>query len=435
MDICMKKENRMVELIQKGEKTRGNMQLGMELEHIAVDQKTGQSISYGQQNGIKEILRKMADEKNRPVMEEDHLIGLSHPDYQVTLEPGGQIEISIRPCDDTAVMLKIYREFLDRIIPIITDQGQWLLCVGYHPKSSIADIPFNPKKRYAYMSEYLIKHGCFAHNMMKGTASLQVVIDYYSQEDFIRKFRVAHFLMPMFALLTDNAPYFEGVRAPHHSIRTAIWDETDPARCGLVPGVMDKSFDYHDYARYILQICPIMIKKGDAFLGINDKKVVEMEGFELLSDDEVDHILSMVFPDIRLRQYIEIRMADSIPYPYNFGFVALIKGIFYQEEALDYLYRLSLNTTDEKLHYYRRQIMDKGYDGKFVGHTCREMLMTLFDLAKRDLNEQEQHWISSLEDLAIQQKTLAEIYRERAEEDPEWMKYLTADFGFKGEQA
>ncbi len=433
MDSLQKKEDRIIELIQQGEKPVEAFQLGMELEHIVVDQETGRSIYYDQKNGIMDILKQMIDEQHEPVMEKEYLIGLSHPDYAISLEPGGQVEISIRPCYHTEEILSIYRHFLNKIIPIVTGQHQWLLCIGYHPESSIDEIPFNPKQRYAYMSEYLQGCGRYAHHMMKGTASLQVVIDFRNQEDFKRKFRVAHFLMPLLALLTDNAPVFEGKEAPHHSIRTAIWDETDPARCGLVPGVMDKSFGYRDYARYILGTCPILVKKGDGFKGMNNRTAGEIEGLELLADNEIDHILSMVFPDVRLRSYIEIRMADSMPYPYNFGFIALIKGVFYQEEALDYLFRLSLNMTDEKLNHYRNQVMEKGYYGKFMGQTCREALMMLFDLAHRGLNEKEKQWLSSLESLVMRQKTLASIDRERAEKDSKWMKHLTADHGFKEE--
>lgn len=435
MDPLQRKENRIMEILRQGEKPAEAFQVGVELEHIVVNQETGKSVSYDQPHGIRDILKQMVDEQHQPVMEKDFLIGLKHADYAITLEPGGQVEISIKPCYETEEVLNIYGGFLNKILPIVSSQGQWLLCIGYHPVSSIQDIPFNPKQRYAYMSEYLIQYGRYAHHMMKGTASLQVVLDYESEEDFTQKFRVAHFLMPLLALLTDNAPFFEGKAAAHPSIRTAIWDETDPARCGLIPGVMDKVFGYRDYARYILRTCPILLKEEDGFKGFKDKTAGEIQGFEDLTDAEVDHILSMVFPDVRARQYIEIRMADSIPYPYNFGFIALIKGIFYQKEALSYLYRLSLGMSDAKLAHGRQQVMEKGYDGKFMGQSYGEALMMIFDLARRGLKEEEQKWLSHLESLVIRKETLASIEKERARQNSKWMQCLRADHGFEEESS
>lgn len=434
MNTWQYKEDRVIELLKKGEKSPDALMIGMELEHFVVDKASGQSVSYEQDKGIEVILSQMKDEAHQPIWEKNHLIGLSHPDYQITLEPGGQIEISIRPCEQLEEMASIYRNFLDKIIPITESQDQWLLCIGYHPKSSIHDIPFNPKERYVFMSEYLKNHGRYAHNMMKGTASLQVVVDYCNEEDFIKKFRVAHFLMPVLALLTDNAPYFEGAEVTHHSMRTAIWDETDPARSGLIPGVMDKSFGYREYARYILNVCPIMTKKDNRFIDAENKKAGELENFDLLSDEEVDHLLSMVFPDVRLRQYMEIRMADSIPFPYNLAFAALIKGLFYQQEALDYLYRLSRDVTDQKLLNYRKQIMKKGYAVKIERHTCGEIMRILFDLAKRTLNKEERDWLSKLEALVEEEKTLADISLQRAKKEEDWMKYLAANRGFGEEK-
>ena len=404
-----KQQERIVSLLKQAEKPVSDFSLGMEIEHIIVDGKTQKSVDYYEEQGIETLLKALVSPDRTPLMEGDHVVGLRHKDYVITLEPGGQMEISIEPRKSLEEIYHIYWSFLDAIHPILQKQGQWMLAIGYHPRSSIIDLPFNPKKRYRFMSEYLVKKGRYAHYMMKGTASLQVVIDYKSQTDFIEKFRVAHFLMPFFALLTDNAPFFEGKPTEQFSIRTAIWDETDPARCALIPGVMNQEFGYSAYADYILNNSPIIMLKDKEFIGTGDTMAKDIQGWESFSDEEVDHLLSMVFPDVRARQYIEIRMADSLPLPLSFAFAALVKNLFYGETALSYLYHLSLGMTDDKLCQLRKEMQFYGFDLRFGGTTSQQMLLALIDLAKQSATPLERKWLDHLQALVLKKETPAMI--------------------------
>ncbi|MDW7670075.1 MAG: glutamate-cysteine ligase family protein [Bacillota bacterium] len=404
-------QERIVSLIRQGETAASDFQVGMEIEHIIVDAETLRSIDYYETGGIEEILKAMLPLGYEAILENERLIGLLHPDYVITLEPGGQLEISIKPCRQLSEIYTIYWTFLDRILPVLHENRQWMLCIGYHPQSSIQEIPFNPKQRYRHMSEYLGKTGRYAHYMMKGTASLQVVIDYQHQADFIEKFRVAHFLMPFLALISDNAPFFEGKPAEHFSIRTAIWDETDPARCALIPGVMDQEFGYRAYADYILRTPPILVQKNNHFIGTGSLRTEELEGLEHFTDEEVDHLLSMVFPDVRVRRYIEIRMADSLPLPHSFAFAALVKNLFYSETALRYLYHLSQSMNDANLCQLRKDMQVNGYNARFGGTTCQQMLLALMDLAKQNSTPQEKKWLYHLEAQVLNKETPAMVSR------------------------
>jgi glutamate--cysteine ligase len=142
-----------------------------------------------------------------------------------------------------------------------------------------------------------------------------------------------------------------------------------------------------------------------------------LEGLEVFSDAEVDHLLSMVFPDVRVRRYIEIRMADSMPVPYNFAFAALVKGLFYFEPALQYLYHVSLGFTDQKLQQLRQDIQIHGYGADVNGATCQEILVTILDLAKQGVNDQEKEWLTHFNTLVQNQDTLASISRRLVEAD------------------
>jgi len=194
-----------VSIIRQGEKLPNQFNIGVEFEHIIVKEDTLASVSYYGENGIQEILHELLLNKSyEGKYEGDYLVGLLAEDREITLEPGGQFEISIKPCSAISDIKEIYFNFLKDIVPILEQRNLLLMAIGYHPKSSIDEIPFNPKKRYEYMSNYLGKKGKYAHNMMKGTAALQVAIDYANEEDFIRKFRVANFISPLLYLISDS---------------------------------------------------------------------------------------------------------------------------------------------------------------------------------------------------------------------------------------
>ncbi|KAB3532508.1 glutamate--cysteine ligase [Alkaliphilus serpentinus] len=400
-------------ILREGEKSTDQFSLGAEFEHIIVDKASFESINYYQEKGTETILNKMLANGYTPKYEGGYLIGLEKADGIITLEPGGQLELSIKPCKTIKEIEDIYFSFLENIIPILEEQNQLLLAIGYHPKSVVDEIPFNPKKRYSYMSQYFKERGgTLAHNMMKGTASLQVVIDYEDEKDFIKKFKVAHFISPLLALITDNAPIFEGKFYDLNSVRSTIWENTDFTRGGLVKGVMDKEFGYVDYAKYILSLPPIFIIKDKEVIDTQGKTTEELLELYPLNKDEVDHILSMAFPDVRARKYIEIRMGDSIPYPLSFSYIALVKGLFYNQEVLEYLYKLSESTDDQKLFAYRRSMVEKGLMGCFRCKNIYEILQMLIDLAKRSLSHDEKGFLKPLEELVLKRKTPAIVSKE-----------------------
>lgn len=414
-----KQINRIAEFIKSGEKSSDDFKIGVELEHIVVMEEDLSSVNYYQENGIENILKKLAstNKKYEPQYEGKYMVGLIGPDGAITLEPGGQLEYSIRPCSTLKEIEELYRTFLDDIIPILEEEKQLLMGIGYHPKTSIKDIPFNPKQRYRHMSEHLQSTGIYAHNMMKGTASLQVVLDYGNEDDFIKKFKVGNFLSPLLYLITDNAPIFEGAIYEGNSVRSKIWDNMDKVRCGIVPGVLEKEFGYRNYAEYILDIPPILIIKDGKAIGTHDKKVKDLMDASTATDEEVDHILSMAFPDVRVRRYIELRMGDSLPYPLNMSYVALIKGIFYNDVALNYLYEMSKNFEEDNLHRARNSIMENGFQGQFKCKAVKDMALILFDLAKKGLNEEEKEYLKPLEDLILKGQSAATLSKEHIQKD------------------
>ena len=400
-------------ILKSGEKRKNEFKIGVEIEHFVVDQYSWESNQYYQENGIETILNKLMKFDYLPRYEEGHLISLEKEDAVITIEPGGQLEISIKPCLSLRDIELIYFNFLKEIIPILEKQNQFLLSLGYHPKSKINEIPFIPKERYKLMSAYFKKKGKYAHHMMKGTAALQVSIDYQNEEDFAKKLKVANFISPLLAIISDNSPIFEGKAYQQNCLRSLIWQNTDVTRSGAIPGIMDKPFGYREYADYILNAEPILFIKDNAIVDAANLKGFNVLDQYSLTHNEIIHLFSMVFPVARARNYIEIRPGDSLPYPFSFSYIALIKGLFYDDDALDYLFGLA-GDIDSGMHEKNMAaMMLNGLHAEFGSTTVSKIMPDLFGLARAGLPAEEKHYLQPLEELIASQKNVSRRAKEK----------------------
>ena len=375
--------------------------LGAEMEHFLINRDTLRSYRYDEPGGQKEILEQLHESGwNIIGIEDGNILGLEKSGSTVTLEPGGQIEFSLRPFETVGEIDKEYRAIANEIKALLRPE-QALVSIGYHPKTKISELPLLPKKRYAMMFDYFKEHGRFCHNMMKGTASTQVSIDYLNEEDFIKKFRVANFISPVMANLFDSTPIFEGEKYSGRNCRTAIWEETDIKRSKLIPGSLDSRFDFESYSKYLLKMPPILLLSNGVVNYTKNQPLEDLLGDFPLTVSDLEHIQTMVFPDVRLKKYLEIRMADALPYPYNLSVVALIKALFYDSRNLDELYELSLKYDDAWVRRQNVQLTkrDEQMDSDFVALTDKIMKMALESLDSdeiwpleklRALREQEQ---------------------------------------------
>lgn len=358
--------------------------LGAEMEHFLIDRDSLRSYSYYEPNGQKELVINLIKHSGWRLFleEEGYPLGIEKNGSTITFEPGGQLEISLKPFDSVKAIEKEYLEILGEITEHLLS-SQALVSIGYHPKTEISQLPLLPKKRYQMMFEYFKSHGAKSHNMMKGSGATQVSIDFESELDFIKKFRVAHFLAPILSSMWDATPYFEGAKYEGSHARTAIWNETDPKRSKLVKGVLgpkEQPFGFSAYAQYLLEMPPVLVRKNgqDHFTGEQTlKEILESMSF---NDAELEHIQTMVFPDARLKKYIEIRMADALPLPYNFSVFAIVQTIFYQPELLDKIYEWSLAYDDAWVEAANLQLAEipSKFDESFL--KMREQLIDLIQL-------------------------------------------------------
>ena len=376
-----------------------------------------ESVGFYGAEGIESILRELLSKGYKGNYEGGYLIGLLGEDREIILESGGQIEIDIKPCRTVREIESIYLGFLNDIVPILEKRNLLLMSIGYHPKSSVGDIPLVPRKKYKYMFDYFKGKGKYAHNMMKGTAALRVFIDYKDEYDFTRKFRVANFISPLLYLISDNSPVFEGEVHDKFSLRSLIWANVDEKRSGSVPNAFREDFGYGDYAEYILNASPITITKNGDLIGIGNETVEGLMDRYVFTQKEIKHIMNMVFPDVRVKNCIEIRVGDSLPFPYNLAYIALIKGMIFYDIALEYLYDFSQGREEEQLSKIKRHIHERGFDAYFGSKTTYEYILILFDLAKKSLVGEEREMLEPLEELMFNKNSLSMISKERLKEE------------------
>ena len=297
--------------------------------------------------------------------------------------------------------------------PTLNKKNQLILSLGYQPESKISEIPFITKERYKFMSEYLGKRGKYAHNMMKGTASLQIAVDYCSEEDYIKKFRVSNALSPIISYFFDNAPFFEGEIWSKNTLRVDIWNNCDDDRCKLVPNSLDKVFGYEAYAEYILNAPPIIIEKNGEFEFTGDRLLREIYNPEEFTEKDLEHILTMYFPDVRTKKFIEIRMADSVPYPLNIGGAALFKGLLYHEENLEYLFKKFKYLTNHRVRDLKKEVIELGKDVKIMEKNIIEVCKEILNLAEGGLDTEEAKYLLPFKEMLKKEKTPGLMIKEK----------------------
>lgn len=361
--------------------------IGLELEHFVVSRHTSESVTY--QKGVKQILERLLPTYGTPIYWRENIIGITREGAHITLEPAAQLEISIGPAECIKEIKNIYEEFISQLTPFLDEMDLKLVNKGYLPASRIDELPLLPKKRYEIMDEYFKSSGLMGKNMMKGTAATQVSIDYRDEDDFKKKFRVANILGPLFAFLCDNSNFFEGEPFKGRMLRTHIWNNVCPARSNVVPGALDDGFGFYEYAAYVFDMPSVMVPTRGDFMSTDKLPFSQMYAGKLLDENDIMHIISMAFPDVALKNHIEIRMADSLPIHLALAYTALIKGILYDDFNLDTIYNMTSGVRGHDVYYAKQELMLKGLDGVIYNRPVRDWLKRLFYLSQGGLASDE----------------------------------------------
>lgn len=413
------KKDKIVAYIKSGESQKENFKMGLEMEHFVIDKGKLFSYDYFGQKGVGDTLRKLNHMGFEVTNEEEgYILGLRKDDIAVNLEPAGQFELAIDAKKNIKDLDKSYKKIMKEIIPIFEEKNQYLETLGYHPKSKIMDLKIIPKDRYRYMQKYFKEFaGKYALNMMRGTASVQSAIDYYNEEDFKKKFFVANALSAFMYSLYDNAYIFEGEVYEKRNLRQEVWEYCDKNRTGVYDFAFDDDMSYEKYAEKILNTDIIFVNENGKDIYKADTKFEKIMDKDF-SDEMIFHALSIVFPDVRAKKYLEIRMPDAVPYPYNISFPALLKGLFYDEENLNKLREDFKNMTYETCQKLKLDASENGLYAKYEDKTIYEWIKYFISLSKNALNDEEKSYLTCIEKLVDEKETLRDKFEKIYKEDP-----------------
>lgn len=393
-----------LKLFKQGCKTEQT--IGIEYERLPVFSATSKACDYSSEFGICNLLRNFARQENWDYITDDYnIIGLKQEHDTITLEPGCQLELSIKP-ENTIFDLKNKIDKIDELLkPVLDKFGITLLGYGVSPLSTNKNINLIPKRRYEIMAKYL--WGILSDVMMRETAGVQCCIDFSSEEDAMEKYRIANKLSPFMTAMFANSPIRGGVDTGYKSFRALSWLNTDNDRCGFV-GQIDDNLSFEDYVDSLLETPMIFINRGDSVIALNGKMTFaefmqnkdydpEIEDFELHAN--------LYFPEVRLRNFIEIRNHDCVGKNLQYSIPAIYKGILYNKTAID-----EINELFKDLEY--KDFSEAGYNvpktamntkiGKYFIKDYAKEILYIAEKSLIEINTNEEKFLEPIKELVEQ---------------------------------
>lgn len=389
--------------------------IGMEYERIPIVKLTNQVAPYGGEYGVCELLREFARNDNWDyILDDIHIIGLKKIHDTITLEPGCQIELSIEPQEFIRDLKKRIEEIDSELLPVLDKFGIKLINKGVSPTTTYKNIKLLPKRRYHLMANYL--WGILSDVMMRETAGIQVGVDYKSEEDAMKKFRIANMMMPFATAMYANSRYRGGVDTGYKSFRALAWLNTDNERCGFATKFQD-GMGFKDYVELLLDTPMIFINRDNRTVNMNGRLTFRQfmdkgfEGFDAEIDDWQLHS-NLYFPEVRLRNFIEIRNHDCVGGGLEYSIPALYKGIMYNPSALEEVQSMLVKYSYNEINELRYNVARYAINSKLrkfpISGICKELVEIAYYSLKNQF-EDEEKFLEPLMEMLKQNKVPADM--------------------------
>ena len=429
-DAAIENRAQLLEVFEKGCKPADRWRIGTEHEKFVYRTADHRAPSYDEPGGIRDLLMALTEYGWEPIEEGGNVIALAGSDGTVSLEPAGQLELSGAPlenlhqtCAETGRHLKQVREVGDRL-------GLGFLGLGLWPDKRREDLPVMPKGRYGIMLRHMPRVGSLGLDMMLRTCTVQTNLDYSSEADMVKKFRVSLALQPLATALFANSPFLEGKPNGYLSYRSHIWTDTDPHRTGMLPFVFEDGFGFERYADYMLDVPMYFVYRDGGYIdaaGLSFRDFLKGElsvlpGEKPSIGDWNDH-LSTAFPEVRLKSFLEMRGADGGPWNRICALPALWVGLLYDGTALDAAWDEVKHWTIEDHHRIRDEVPRLGLAATGPrGRSFRELGGRVLDIAaaglaargrENSMGENEVGFLDPLREIIVTGRTHAERLLER----------------------
>jgi len=416
----------LVTYLASGCKAEDQWRLGTEHEKFGYTQDDLRPLPYQGKRGIRALLTGLADQFGwRSVLEDGQPIALlDDRGASITLEPGGQLELSGALLESIHATCKEVNDHLLQVQAVSEPLGIAFLGMGFQPKWRREDMEWMPKARYQIMREYMSKVGTLGHDMMTRTCTVQVNLDFSSEADMVQKFRTSLALQPMATALFANSPFVDGQPNGYVSYRSHVWEDTDPDRTGMLPFVFDGDMSFEKYTDYMLNVPMYFVFRngryidasGQSFRDFLDGRLPAAPGELPTLKDWEDH-LTTAFPEVRLKRYLEMRGADGGPWARLCALPALWAGLLYHQPSLDAAWDIARDWSMEERLKLRKDVPKLGLRATIRGQSVQSISLELIELARIGLNarkklnsagDNETGFLAPLQDVAERGVTPAE---------------------------
>lgn len=419
----------LVRWIAAGEKPKVDWRIGTEHEKFVFRTVTLKPVPYGGSDGIRALMEALIQRYGWVAIKEgDNIIALKRPEGEkggtISLEPGGQFELSGQPLETLHETADETDEHLREVLRVGEDLAIGFLGVGFTPKWRLDEIPMMPKKRYQVMAHYMPTVGSRGLDMMFRTATIQVNLDFASEADMVKKLRVSLALQPIATALFASSPFTEGKPNGYQSMRSAVWLDTDKRRTGMLPFAFEDGMGYERYVDYALDVPMYFVYRDGNYIDVagssfRDFMAGRLKGFEgerPTIDDWADH-LTTLFPEVRLKRFLEMRGADGGRWGTITALPAFWTGILYDEDALDQAWELVRDWSEEEREALRVGVPKTGLATPFRTETVRTLALRALRISRTGLknrrrinakNQDETIYLSPLEKIAGNGQTVSD---------------------------
>jgi glutamate--cysteine ligase len=418
-------KRQLVEHHEAGGKPPEAWRVGTEHEKFVFRRADLRRVPYDGPDGIAALLQGMTRFGWEPVLEKGKIIALSNDARcSITLEPGGQFELSGAPLETVHQTCEEVHEHQRQVHEVCDELGLGMIGLGFDPTSRRDEVPWMPKGRYQIMRDYMPKKGRLGLDMMLRTCTVQANLDYRDEADMVKKFRASLALQPLAVALFANSPFIEGKPSAYKTYRSLVWTDTDPDRCGTLPFVFEPGFGFERYVDYLLDVPMYFVYRNGAYIDASGQsfrdfmagRLPALPGELPLIGDWADHVTT-AFPEVRLKTYLEMRGADGGPWRRLCALPALWVGLLYDQTALDAAAELVADWSDAEREAMREDVPRLGLDTPHRSRTLRDIALEVLEIAREGLHrrasrdqagEDETHFLDALFAIAGSGRTPAE---------------------------
>ncbi len=412
-----------------GEKPRHDYRIGTEHEKFVFHLADRSPVAYEGASSIRALLEGLKRFGWAGIYEGETLIGLKAAGASISLEPGGQFELSGAPLEHLHQTCAEVTDHLREVREVAGELGLGFLGLGFSPVWALDDTPIMPKGRYKIMRDYMARVGRLGRQMMFRSCTVQVNLDFSSEADMVRKMQVSLALQPIATALFANSPFAEGRLNGYQSYRAHVWSDTDPDRTGMLPFAFADDFGYAAYARYALDVPMYFVYRNGRYIDVAGRsfrdflagKLPELPGERPTIKDWEDH-LSTLFPEVRLKTYLEMRGADAGGRDSLCALPALWTGLLYDDVAIDSALELIRDWDGADREALRRAVPVLGLSAPIAGRRAQDVAKDVLAIARKGLRardrrslagEDETLFLTGLEEIATTGRTMAQILADK----------------------